>query len=75
MSVVVEDDGGGIPVADRERIFERFARVDAARSADGGGAGLGLSIARDIVERHGGSIAVDPRLRAWRPLCHHVAVR
>jgi signal transduction histidine kinase len=60
VSVVVEDDGGGIPVADRERIFERFASVDAARSADGGGAGLGLSIARDIVERHGGSIAVDP---------------
>ena len=60
VSVVVEDDGRGIPVADRERIFERFARVDAARSADGGGTGLGLSIARDIVERHGGSIAVDP---------------
>jgi signal transduction histidine kinase len=63
VSVVVEDDGDGIPVADRERIFERFARVDAARSADDGGVGLGLSIARDIVERHGGTIAVDPEFR------------
>ena len=59
VSVVVEDDGDGIPVADRERIFERFARADAARSADDGGAGLGLSIARDIVEGHGGTIVVD----------------
>ena len=63
VSVVVDDDGDGIPVADRERIFERFARVDAARSADDGGAGLGLSIARDIVERHGGTIAVDAEFR------------
>jgi signal transduction histidine kinase len=60
VSVVVEDDGAGIPAADRERIFERFARVDAARSAHDGGAGLGLSIARDIVDRHGGTLAVDP---------------
>ena len=58
--LAVEDDGPGIPVVDRQRIFERFARLDAARSADEGGAGLGLSIARDIVLRHGGTIAVDP---------------
>ena len=59
VSVVVEDDGNGIPAADAELVFERFARLDAARSADDGGAGLGLSIARDIVERHGGTLDVD----------------
>jgi signal transduction histidine kinase len=59
VSVAVEDDGEGIPAAERDRVFERFARVDAARSAGEGGAGLGLSIARDIVERHGGTIVVD----------------
>lgn len=59
VSVVVEDDGNGIPAADAELVFERFARLDAARNADDGGAGLGLSIARDIVERHGGKLDVD----------------
>ncbi len=59
VSVVVEDDGAGIPAADAERIFERFARLDEARSVGDGGAGLGLSIARDIVERHGGTLSVD----------------
>ena len=75
VSVVVEDDGEGIPVADRERIFERFARVDAARSADDGGAGLGLSIARDIVERHGGTIAVDADCQPGSPRRDHAAGR
>jgi signal transduction histidine kinase len=60
VTVAVEDDGPGVPDTDRQRIFERFARVDAARSAADGGAGLGLSIAREIVERHGGTVAVDP---------------
>jgi signal transduction histidine kinase len=59
VAVVVEDDGPGIPVVDAERVFERFARLDAARNVDDGGAGLGLSIARDIVERHGGTLVVD----------------
>jgi signal transduction histidine kinase len=56
---VVEDDGAGIPAAERDRIFERFARLDGARARHAGGAGLGLAIAREIVARHGGTLAVD----------------
>ena len=44
--------------ADRERIFERFVRLDEARSRDDGGAGLGLAIARDVAVRHGGTLTV-----------------
>lgn len=54
----VTDDGPGVPPADRDRIFQRFVRLDDARSRDEGGAGLGLAIVRDVVERHGGSIHV-----------------
>lgn len=54
----VTDDGPGVPASDRERIFERFVRLDDARSRDAGGAGLGLAIARDLVQRHGGRIEV-----------------
>jgi signal transduction histidine kinase len=52
----VADEGPGIPADDLERVFERFYRSDPARSADAGGAGLGLAIARWIVELHGGTI-------------------
>ncbi|MGA4951586.1 sensor histidine kinase [Streptomyces lydicamycinicus] len=54
----VEDDGPGVPESERERIFERFVRLDDARARDDGGAGLGLAIARDVAVRHGGSLAV-----------------
>jgi signal transduction histidine kinase len=53
----VSDTGSGIPAADLPKVFERFYR--GARENDGGGAGLGLAIAREVVEAHGGRIAVE----------------
>ncbi len=59
--VTVADNGIGIPKADRDKIFERFYRVDKARSREAGGTGLGLSIVRDTVVTNGGEIRVDAR--------------
>lgn len=59
----VRDDGDGIPADARERVFERFFRVDAARASDAGGAGLGLSIVRTIAQLHGGTAVVGARAR------------
>ncbi|MFN0156030.1 MAG: sensor histidine kinase [Gaiella sp.] len=56
----VFDDGPGIAPAEAERVFERFYRSDRARTTDDGGAGLGLAIARWVVDLHGGKIFVDP---------------
>jgi len=58
----VEDTGAGIPSRDLERIFERFYRVDRARSRDTGGTGLGLSIVRHVAENHGGTVEVASEL-------------
>lgn len=55
----IVDDGPGIPDADRQRVFERFAKLDDARGRDGGGAGLGLAIVYEVVVAHGGSVAVE----------------
>ena len=60
--LTVTDDGPGIPADQHERIFDRFARVDGARVRDNGGSGLGLAITRDLVERHGGTVRVEPGL-------------
>ena len=54
----VDDDGPGIPEADRKRIFERFVRLDGARARDAGGSGLGLAIVAEIVAAHGGTVTV-----------------
>jgi signal transduction histidine kinase len=58
--LVVADDGPGIPEVESDRVFERFTRVDAARSAAAGGTGLGLAISREIVERHQGTVSLLP---------------
>ncbi len=64
ISLTVADTGMGIPEEDLSRIFERFYRVDKARSRSAGGTGLGLSIVRDAVRHHGGQISVQPRQEA-----------
>jgi signal transduction histidine kinase len=57
--LLVDDDGAGIPVADRARVLERFGRLDEARSRDAGGAGLGLSVAAEVAAAAGGRLTVE----------------
>ena len=59
--LTVDDDGPGIAPADRERVFDRFVRLDANRSRSAGGAGLGLAIVREIVAAHHGSVSITDR--------------
>ena len=58
IEITVADQGIGIPIADQSRVFERFFRVDQARSRDTGGSGLGLSIVKHVCENHGGEVSV-----------------
>jgi signal transduction histidine kinase len=60
VTLAVADDGPGVPAEARDRIFERFTRLDDSRSRFTGGTGLGLAIAREIVEAHRGTISLDP---------------
>ena len=57
--LAVEDDGPGVPAAERERVFERFVRLDEARASHDGGSGLGLAIVREIARQHGGDATID----------------
>ncbi|MDE1902512.1 MAG: two-component sensor histidine kinase [Alphaproteobacteria bacterium] len=59
VEVLVDDDGPGVPPADREAVFRPFFRLDSSRNPETGGTGLGLAIARDVVRVHGGEIALE----------------
>jgi signal transduction histidine kinase len=68
VTIDIDDDGPGIPEAQREAVFERFTRTDESRTRDDGGTGLGLAIARDIINAHHGTISAhaSPWLRGAR---------
>ncbi len=59
VTLTIDDDGPGVPAAERERVFDRFVRLDEARDRPGGGAGLGLAIAREIARAHGGDVLLE----------------
>ena len=59
VELTVDDDGPGIPPEDRERVFERFTRLDDGRARDAGGLGLGLSMVKAITEHHGGTVVIE----------------
>jgi signal transduction histidine kinase len=69
-ALTVTDDGPGIPAADTERVFDRFTRLDEARSRDAGGTGLGLPIVRELVRIHGGTVGLEDNRPGLRAVVH-----
>jgi signal transduction histidine kinase len=67
--VAVIDRGPGVPAADRERVFERFVRLDAARGSQQPGSGLGLAICREVAQAHGGRVWVEPAAGGGSRFC------
>jgi two-component system osmolarity sensor histidine kinase EnvZ len=59
VDILIDDDGPGIPVAERERVFQPFIRLDPSRNSSTGGIGLGLTIARDVARSHGGDVHLE----------------
>jgi two-component system osmolarity sensor histidine kinase EnvZ len=59
IDILVDDDGPGIPAAERERVFRAFARLEPSRNPSTGGVGLGLTIARDVARGHGGEVSLE----------------
>jgi two-component system osmolarity sensor histidine kinase EnvZ len=59
VDILIDDDGPGIPAAERERVFQPFTRLDASRNPSTGGVGLGLTIARDVARSHGGDVRLE----------------
>jgi signal transduction histidine kinase len=57
--IEVTDDGPGVPEEERQRVFERFVRLDESRAREDGGTGLGLAIVREVVQAHGGTVSID----------------
>ncbi|TDD70075.1 HAMP domain-containing protein [Jiangella aurantiaca] len=73
--LAVEDDGPGIPPADRERVLRRFVRLDEARDRGAGGAGLGLAIVDELVRAHGGTVSVDAAAGGGARIVVHLPTR
>jgi two-component system osmolarity sensor histidine kinase EnvZ len=59
IDILIDDDGPGIPAAERERVFHPFVRLDTSRNPSTGGVGLGLTIARDVARSHGGDVRLE----------------
>ena len=74
LHLAVADTGNGIPSEELSRIFERFYRVDKARSRESGGTGLGLSIVKHAIESQGGSISVTSRLGVGSTFTIHLPI-
>ena len=77
VAIDVDDDGPGIPAGRRDAVVRRFVRLDEGRARDGGGAGLGLAVAADVVDAHGGTLHItdSPLGGARVTLTFHPSVR